>query len=259
MAMPPPIVPAPMMPADLISVCGVSLPSPAILPASRSAKKMWRRPRLCGESLACMNSAASASQPSAKGLVVAISARSTIRPGESCPLWVLSRPARAAANSSGLPPSACRSLMRGSGVLSVCARANATAPLSRSPSISSSIRPICSASSAFSGLPDSIISSAFAAPTTRGSRWVPPAPGSTPSFTSGNPSCASWGRHPVVAGQRHLQAAAQRRAVNGRYHGLAGKLSSRCPPKPRRSGDCSCRQVEGTDVGARHKGAAPRQ
>ena len=35
-----------------------------------------------------------------------------------------------------------------------------------------------------------IISSAFGTPTTRGSRWVPPAPGSRPIFTSGWPYCA---------------------------------------------------------------------
>ena len=34
---------------------------------------------------------------------------------------------------------------------------------------------------------DVIISSAFWTPVTRGSRWVPPAPGSRPSFTSGRP------------------------------------------------------------------------
>ena len=40
------------------------------------------------------------------------------------------------------------------------------------------------------GLPEVIISTAFSAPTTRGRRWVPPAPGSKPRFTSGKPNLA---------------------------------------------------------------------
>ncbi len=41
------------------------------------------------------------------------------------------------------------------------------------------------------GSPETIISSARSTPATRGSRWVPPAPGRMPSFTSGRPSLAS--------------------------------------------------------------------
>ena len=40
------------------------------------------------------------------------------------------------------------------------------------------------------GEPLVTMSSALAAPTMRGSRWVPPAPGSRPSLTSGRPSFA---------------------------------------------------------------------
>ena len=38
--------------------------------------------------------------------------------------------------------------------------------------------------------PVAIISSACPTPTMRGSRWVPPAPGTMPSFTSGSPTFA---------------------------------------------------------------------
>ena len=37
------------------------------------------------------------------------------------------------------------------------------------------------------GSPFAVISSASGTPATRGRRWVPPAPGSRPSFTSGVP------------------------------------------------------------------------
>jgi len=42
------------------------------------------------------------------------------------------------------------------------------------------------------GSPPTITLSAASMPTSRGSRCVPPAPGSSPSFTSGNPSLASF-------------------------------------------------------------------
>ena len=61
----------------------------------------------------------------------------------------------------------------------------------RSPSTISSIRPFFSASAALIGSPPTIILTASSGPTARGSRWVPPAPGSRPSFTSGRPSLAS--------------------------------------------------------------------
>ena len=53
----------------------------------------------------------------------------------------------------------------------------------------SSISNVPATDSDFTGLPVTIISNAFSAPTARGKRCVPPAPGRMPSFTSGN---ASW-------------------------------------------------------------------
>ena len=46
------------------------------------------------------------------------------------------------------------------------------------------------ARAALIGSPEVIISSAGRTPIRRGSRWVPPAPGSRPSFTSGSPHWA---------------------------------------------------------------------
>ena len=55
----------------------------------------------------------------------------------------------------------------------------------------SSTSPCLSASAAPIGSPPTIILTASSGPTARGSRCVPPAPGSRPSFTSGRPSRAS--------------------------------------------------------------------
>ena len=77
--------------------------------------------------------------------------------------------------------------------------AKATAPAMRSPSTSSSTSPSRRASSPPIGSPLTIISSAFSTPTTRGSRWVPPAPGRRPSFTSGSPQPRRLHADAVVA------------------------------------------------------------
>ena len=53
-----------------------------------------------------------------------------------------------------------------------------------------STRPIASASSAPTNRPEKTRSLALAGPTSRGSRWVPPAPGMMPSRISGWPSLA---------------------------------------------------------------------
>jgi hypothetical protein len=54
----------------------------------------------------------------------------------------------------------------------------------------SSITPISCALGALTGLPVTIIWSALGTPASRGSRWVPPAPGRMPSLTSGWPTFA---------------------------------------------------------------------
>ena len=54
----------------------------------------------------------------------------------------------------------------------------------------SSIKPISRHCFAGTCCPEVTISRAFWAPTIRGKRWVPPAPGSNPRFTSGRPHLA---------------------------------------------------------------------
>ncbi len=71
------------------------------------------------------------------------------------------------------------------------------------------------ASSASSGAPVSSIWSATPRGRRRGSRWVPPAPGSRPSLISGTPRRASVGGDPEIARERELEPAAERGAVDG--------------------------------------------
>jgi len=65
---------------------------------------------------------------------------------------------------------------------------------------------------------------AFARPTARPNRCVPPVPGSTPSDTSGSPSFPAFrARDPQIASERDLQPAADAMAVDRRDHQL-GRL-----------------------------------
>ena len=61
-------------------------------------------------------------------------------------------------------------------------------------------------------------------PTSRGRRWVPPPPGTSPSVTSGWPNFAFVHRDPDGASHRRLAAAAERKAIDRRDHRLAEVL-----------------------------------
>jgi hypothetical protein len=78
--------------------------------------------------------------------------------------------------SGNLPPASCWQ--------------KAIAAGSKSASTTESNKSVFDSSRAASGLPLTIMFKARSAPTKRGKRCVPPAPGKIPSFTSGNPSCA---------------------------------------------------------------------
>ncbi len=71
MAMPPPIVPAPMTATRRISRCGVSFASPGTLATSRSAKNTCRWAADCGEFSSSTNSSRSRAMPAAKSISVA--------------------------------------------------------------------------------------------------------------------------------------------------------------------------------------------
>ena len=102
-------------------------------------------------------------------------------------------------------------------------RAKASPPAA-GPSTISSIKPFFSASAAPIGSPLTIILTASSGPTARGSRCVPPAPGSRPSFTSGRPSLASLVATRKWQAERHFQSAAERGAVDCGDHRLRAVL-----------------------------------
>ena len=70
--------------------------------------------------------------------------------------------------------------------------------------------------------------SALTIPSIRTVRVTPPAPGSSPSWTSGKPSwtLGSSTDDPVMAGQADLQAAAERGAVDRGHDRLAERLQA---------------------------------
>ena len=71
MAMPPPIVPAPMTATLAIVRAGVFSGTSTIFAAARSAKNAWRSARDSGVCTSCMNSARSKASPSSNGFVTA--------------------------------------------------------------------------------------------------------------------------------------------------------------------------------------------
>ncbi len=77
MAMPPPMVPAPMTAADLMGRVGVPSGTSGILEAARSAKKACRSARDSGVCTSAMKASRSQASPSSKGLVAATSTAST--------------------------------------------------------------------------------------------------------------------------------------------------------------------------------------
>ena len=191
--MPPPMVPAPITAARLISRGCVSLSMPGTLLASRSAKKMWRCAFDWSPTTSFMNRSRSFFCASSIGVssvmrTASIAAAGACRPRVffACCATILSNFAGLARISSSL---SSRSFTRWSGRFAASTlRANLTAPATRSPSIISSTSPAAIASLAGIGSPDRIIGSAFSMPTRRGSRCVPPAPGINPSLISGKPS-----------------------------------------------------------------------
>ena len=193
MAMPPPMVPAPMMPTVFTSRGTTESSTPATFAAVRSAKNTWRSAADCGCIMQAMNALRSSRMPSANGLVTAASTRSTICWCANKLRLAFARPARAVAKKSAgrEAGSMVRTLTKGSAEpLATTSCANAIAPVSRSPSTMRSMTPAAAATLAGTGSPLKMTSSAVAGPTRRGRRCVPPAPGSRPSFTSGRPTFA---------------------------------------------------------------------
>jgi hypothetical protein len=96
----------------------------------------------------------------------------------------------------------------------------ATACGIRSPSISRSTRPQAKASFAPIGLPVAHISSAFRTPATRGRRCVPAGAGQQAELHFGRAELGRRHRHPIMAGERDFEPAAERGAVDRGDHRL---------------------------------------
>ncbi len=125
-AMPPPMVPAPITAARRIGSVGVSAAMPGILRASRSAKNTCTSASHCGLSRHSTNAARSRLQRLLlRRSVAAASMQSMTFQGASCPRAFGAIFCRKAANSSGLRfcRRSVRSLARGSGRCCAAARA----------------------------------------------------------------------------------------------------------------------------------------
>ena len=191
-AMPLPIVPAPITPTLLTSRSAVSFGSPGTLAASRSAKNRCRKAADCGLCMHCMNFSRSVCRPSAKGRVNDASTQSTIFCGASWPRARFAILLRYSSSTPAAIPLATNSLvLRRGASCAASSRHQASAAVPRSPSTTRSTSPRFAARAASTGLPLIIMSSAGRAPISRGKRCVPPAPGSSPSLTSGRPTFAS--------------------------------------------------------------------
>ena len=192
-AMPPPMVPAPIMPTCLTGCASVPAAMPSIFPAARSAKNRCLSAADCGSSMQASNARRSAAKPSSKVSVPAASRQSRMRCGAVCPfkrLAMVSRAWESRAVSSSLIVRGMSRVSRLPAPWSISASANLVAPSPRSPAHTSSTTRAVSASCAVMGRPVVIMSIACANPASRGNRCVPPAPGSKPRLTSGNPTFA---------------------------------------------------------------------
>ncbi len=197
MAMPPPMVPAPITAARSIFVTGVSFGTSGTFAASRSAKNMCTSARDSSEVTQSANSSRSRAEPFSKSSVNAPSMASTALNGASTPL-------------RGLRQCRARRRARGDAALLIGDLVGQLAGLPDPRRGGRRLRkpdrlvqedrparrdrrcPPASPWTASTGFPAVHISMASSAPQSRGSRCVPPAPGMMPSSTSGWPTFASW-------------------------------------------------------------------
>ena len=192
-AMPPPMVPAPITVARAMSRGLVPAGMPGTLAASRSAKKICLCAFDWSPSLSLENSSRSRLNASSIGISIVARTASITAAGAASPRVRLADLATASSNAAGLSRNglilSSRSRVRRSAIRSATARcANAIAACVTSPCAISSTRPYLSASAAGIGSPLRIIGRALSMPIRRGSRCVPPAPGRRPSLISGRPS-----------------------------------------------------------------------
>ncbi|MNZ86611.1 hypothetical protein D3C78_1054330 [compost metagenome] len=192
MAMPPPMVPAPITATFSMLRSGRLASMPGMRPASRSAKNTWRSAVDCAEASACLNSSTSRASPCSSGRLQDASTAARTRRGARRLFQRGSLSARNLAKKSAGRPAAGwakRSAGRAGALSASSSAAKARAESSRVSALSAmrSSRPSCKAREALIGWPEIIMSRAGWAPIRRGRRWVPPAPGSRPRLISGRP------------------------------------------------------------------------
>ena len=193
--MPPPMVPAPITPTLRISRRGVSPGKPSSLEAARSALKMCRNARDSGLCNSKLKASRSTSMPWSKLFVNAAKTASTDlrRDGSKA----RSLPADTMLRAKAMNASPCASLIRRSRVRTTgrfsetISLANLTAAATTSCSTTRSSNRVVAILLAVTLSPLRIRLSAGSRPMRRGRRCVPPAPGRSPSLTSGSPSFAS--------------------------------------------------------------------
>ena len=245
-----------------MSAVGVSFGTSGTLAASRSAKNRWRSAFDSVETTQSANSSRSRSEPASNGSVSAGfdgvdgGERRAQRP------WPSSPAPRAPAAHASSPAARCVGADR---------RSRASCGSRRPPALRlrerdrarqqiarrrcRSTMPAASALGAGTGLPSVHISSASAAPASRGSRCVPPAPGMMPSSTSGWPTFASFVGDAVVAGHARPRARRRARCRESRRRAAWSRprcrFSSACVPADRVSESLArLQQLEDLDVGA---------
>ncbi len=154
---------------------------------------MWRSARDSGVFISAMKLSRSRRSASSIGLLTDIATASTHFSGAGKFFDVAPTVLRAnCRNASDCGSFTLRSRTRLSGSLSATTlSASAIAAATGSPSTTSSNSAVPFSLAAGTVAPETIMLSAASRPITRGSRWVPPAPGNSPSFTSGSAICAS--------------------------------------------------------------------
>ena len=186
--MPDPIVPPPITPTCMIGQTpGACAELAGNRAARRSAWKIWRNALHCGEPRSSTARARSRATPSANGRSSAQPIASPAATGAIAPRARLRITPSAASNAARSTGATSRAEVTGQCPASASAPTLTSAALRRSVAISSST-PSFNASAAATCRPELTISSAAIAPTSRGNRCVPPAPGIIPIRLSGSPT-----------------------------------------------------------------------
>ena len=235
-AMPPPIVPAPSTPHVSMSRIGVSLPMSGILFAARSAKNAYRWAADCGPVTSSTNSFCSTLMPSSNGRLAAASMHWMLYSGARNPRAFLAIDRRKLANSS-VSPLAARDLvvaiahllqreLLGDGALGE--RDGCGAEAGDVASVGDLVdQPVGERLGAADVATRRHHLERHRHADEAGEPLRAAGPGQEPEVHLRETELRRRQRHPVVRAQRHLEAAAERRAVDRGDHRDRGILHRR--------------------------------